>query len=492
MTRFLKLAPVFVLALSLSFPSACSRKESAGPARGTPSVPLKLPPDLTTKPGNTCEVTFTDRVVKMEQRAFLDSIRSISSDNRTFVFDPHDATASRLKQGDILFVPGVAMRKVDVATQQGGYTVIVTEDAALLDAFKDANISWSTPVNFVEAQQQMQAALNPAPPPAFRLLDLVETKAYAQTKLSFSGEDDGWKYTVDATPVSGRLNLQMTVSREWEGIEVKIDGSGYVQNFENVTKLVVKDNQLQELDFKNSDLKGLINFNWEASKKSGGVEAAEFKVKLPSSFSTLLPIGGIPFALEVSEALLIHPAFTGNNEIARGRFRVQYDGTEGFSLKGGNAEQDGQAGGEGSIVEHFSATPLAPVGFVCAVSMPRVELKLGTASVFQFVKQYVPSALADGLVNALKKVPVFGKWMEQKIANKIETNAAAYAQVIISTSTIAAGTATLVPCQRAQLILTIMVGANGKVLGKDVANVDKVVFRQEKKVVVPPTKACEG
>jgi len=255
---------------------------------------------------------------------------------------------------------------------------------------------------------------------------------------------------------------------------------------------VVKDNQLQELDFKNSDLKGLINFNWEASKKSGGVEAAEFQVKLPSSFSTLLPIGGIPFALEVSEALLIHPAFTGNNEIARGRFRVQYDGTEGFTLKGGNAEQDGQAGAEGSIVDHFSATPLAPVGFVCAVSMPRVELKLGTASVFQFVKQYVPSALADGLVNALKKVPVFGKWMEQKIANKIETNAAAYAQVIISTSTIAAGTATLVPCQRVQLIITIMVGANGKALGKEVAKVDKVVLRQEKKVTVPPTKACEG
>jgi len=61
------------------------------------------------------------------------------------------------------------------------------------------------------------------------LLDLVEPRAYAQTKLSFSGEDDGWKYTVDATPESGRLNLQMTVSREWEGLDVKIEGSGYVQ-----------------------------------------------------------------------------------------------------------------------------------------------------------------------------------------------------------------------------------------------------------------------
>jgi hypothetical protein len=90
---------------------------------------LHLAPDLTTKPGNTFQATFTDKVVKMEQRVFLDSIRSVSSDNTTFVFDPSDSTASQLKQGSILFVPGIAMRKVDVATKQDGRLVVVTEDA---------------------------------------------------------------------------------------------------------------------------------------------------------------------------------------------------------------------------------------------------------------------------------------------------------------------------------------------------------------------------
>ena len=482
MTRFLKLA-----CLASLFLLACSREKPAGPAQ---SSALKLPPDLTSKPGNRCTFTPTEKVVKMEQRAFLDSIRSVSSDNRILVFDPRDPAASRLKAGSILFVPGVAMRKVAAVTQHDGHLVVVTQDATLLEAFKDANIHWSSPVDFAEIQRQTRAALDPRSP-FDEVLDVIEPKAYAETKLSFSGEDDGWNYTVNATPQPGRLNLEMTVSRQYNGLNVKIDGSGYVQNFQNAVSIEIKDSQLQTLDYQNSGLNGLVNFNWEATKDTAGVEADEQQVKLPSSFTIPLPIGGIPFALEVSEALLIHPAFTGGNEAARGRFRVAYDGTQGFSLKGGNVDPQGQSNADGSIVDQFSLAPIAPVGFVVAACMPRVELKLGTDSVWQTVKQYAPPGLADGLVDALNKTP-FGQWIKQKVTDKLKTNAAAYAQVIISTSTIAAGAGALIPCQRAQLVITIMVGANATVLGETKGNVSKDIFRQEKKVVVPPTKACEG
>jgi len=126
--------------------SGCSRRKSAsGPI---PTSALALAPDLTTRPGNTFQATFTDKVVKVEQRTFLDSIQSISSDNTTFVFDPSNSITSQLKQGSILFVPGIAMRKVDVATEYQGHFVVVTENATLLEAFKDANIQWKVPVNF--------------------------------------------------------------------------------------------------------------------------------------------------------------------------------------------------------------------------------------------------------------------------------------------------------------------------------------------------------
>ena len=167
MNRSWKLARLLVLAGTVFLFATCSRK-SPGPEspRETASRPksadaLNLAADLTTKPGNTFQATFTDKVVKMEQAAFIKSIRSISSDNTTFVFDPSDDAASKLHEGSILFVPGVAMRKVDVATRQENNLVVVTEDAPLLEALKDANIKWSTPVNFAAVARASAAGRLP-------------------------------------------------------------------------------------------------------------------------------------------------------------------------------------------------------------------------------------------------------------------------------------------------------------------------------------------
>src|SRR5580704_10879735 len=105
MNRGLRSARLLLLLVLLS---ACSRQktapESSGEARsGTISLAaLNLTPDLTSRAGNVFQATFSEKVVKMEQAAFVNSIRSISSDNSTFLFDPSDNAASRLQEGSIL------------------------------------------------------------------------------------------------------------------------------------------------------------------------------------------------------------------------------------------------------------------------------------------------------------------------------------------------------------------------------------------------------
>jgi hypothetical protein len=483
MTHLRKTTGLLVLTALLAVAPSCSRKSGSGGNREIPTAALNLAPDLTTKPGTTFNVSYTDKVVKIEQRAFLDSIRSISSDNTTFVFDAGDAEASKLKQGSILFVPGIAMRKVDVATEKDGHLVVVTEGAVLVEAFKNADIQWHVPVKFSEAAK-MQGATAAEPsifdPPT----------VHAAGGVTYSGDDDGWKYTVSANPEPGKVNLSMNVSRSYNGIVVKVDGDGYVQDFDTIASIKIKEGFLDYMYYQNHGMSGVVNFNWEAGKEKGGVEAGEQRIKLPSSFTVPLPIGGVPFALEVSEALLLHPAFTGGSEIARGKFHVNYNGTQGFKLDQGNMNPDGDGSADGSILEHFSLSPVAPVGFVAAVCMPRVELKLGTDSVLTAIKKYAPAGLADGLLEGLKKSP-FGKWINQQAADKLKTTGAAYGQMVVSTSTIAAGAGSLVPCQRAQLIITISVGANATVLGKEKANVSKEIFKQTKEITVPPLKACE-
>ncbi len=79
----------------------------------------------------------------------------------------------------------------------------------------------------------------------------------------------------------------------------------------------------------------------------------------------------------------------------------------------------------------------------------------------------------------------------RNIAPLLALRCAAYAQVIITTSTIAAGAGSLIPCQKARLITTIQVGANATILGKDKGKVSKDIFHQEKTIVIPPTKSCD-
>jgi hypothetical protein len=70
------LKSVCLLALLFLLP-ACSRpKTAAESSRENRSGPisveaLNLAPDLTTKPGNTFQATFTDKVVKMDQPRLL-------------------------------------------------------------------------------------------------------------------------------------------------------------------------------------------------------------------------------------------------------------------------------------------------------------------------------------------------------------------------------------------------------------------------------------
>jgi len=480
-----------ILAVCLLSLSGCSRRQAAvTSARPVPAVALELGPDLASLPGNTFQVTYSDRVVRMEREDFRKSIRSVSTDNTTLVFDPSDAAAARLTQGSILFIPGFAVRKVAVVTKQDGNIVVVTEDPTLPEVIKDGKIQWTAPIKFAQVRQQQRASVAiPRDSSRFqRLASSLQPTVYAAGGLS--GETDGWKYNLAANPQPDKLNLELMVSREYNGVVITVNGSAYVQNFETAATMLVQDSSLKYFEFKNTNLNGMVNFGWQAAKNEKGVEAAEQRIKPPSSFSIPMPIGGLPFSLEVSEALLIHPAFTGGGEVARGRFRVEYNGAQGFSFKEGNVEQDGQAGGDGSIVDNFSLAPIAPVGFVAAVAMPRIELKLGTDTVFQVVKQFVPSTVADAALNLVKSSPL-GKFLNDTVSDKLKTTGAAYAQLVISTSTIAAGAGSLIPCQKAMLISTISVGANATLLGKDKGKVSKDVFRQEKKIVVPPTKSCD-
>lgn len=95
-----------ILAVCLLSLAGCSRRQAAvTSARPVPASVLELGPDLASLPGNTFQVTLSERVVRMEREDFRKSIRSISTDNTTLVFDPSDVAAARLSQGKFCSSP---------------------------------------------------------------------------------------------------------------------------------------------------------------------------------------------------------------------------------------------------------------------------------------------------------------------------------------------------------------------------------------------------
>jgi hypothetical protein len=107
-----------------------------------------------------------------------------------------------------------------------------------------------------------------------------------------------------------------------------------------------------ETAFKN--LNGAMTIQWLVATESGGVRANESRIKLPGAIDTPLAplVGGIPLNLEVSAAILIHPAITGGREYTKGQFKITYDGYQHFKVKPANIDSDGSLNGNIELGDH--------------------------------------------------------------------------------------------------------------------------------------------
>ena len=108
------------------------------------------------------------------------------------------------------------------------------------------------------------------------------------------------------------------------------------------------------MDTSFSNLNGQMNFQWQVAKDNGGVMAEESRIKLPGAIEVPLSefLDGLPLYLEVSGAILIHPAITGGKEITKGQFQIKYDGSQHFQVKSGSVNTDGSISGDIQLGDH--------------------------------------------------------------------------------------------------------------------------------------------
>ena len=86
--------------------------------------------DISKLPGTVFQVKYTPATVRIDLPAVQKSLTSVSDDGRVLVFDSGDARLHQLKQGSVLFLEHLGVRRVDAVNIQGSQVAVLTDTAA--------------------------------------------------------------------------------------------------------------------------------------------------------------------------------------------------------------------------------------------------------------------------------------------------------------------------------------------------------------------------
>jgi hypothetical protein len=448
--------------------------------------------DLSKQPGTRYQVTYADGVVRVSAETLRKTLQGANRDHDIYVFRATPELRSKLLPGKVVLFEGLSFKRIQAIAEDRGQLFVGTENAPLNQLFKEADIRWRTPINFLEIHN--------------RQAKILPRHNSAQTKYSLPSwlspppvhaaeakdeEEEGWHIKSNADFSPDKVNFDVDLTRSGD-LDATIAGKGYVKNFESSLALTVNNSQVNRFDFSNQNVNGIVDFDWTIGSSGKPPELGEEKLKLPALMSVPLYLGALPFTLELGEALLFHPAFSTKQQIAKGAFHVDYNGVTGLSVTRGSGGEPTQqdtsnATSDSSIQTSTAFSPMAAFGIVVAVAMPRFELKTGTE---EFLPP-IPDSLAERAAVLLEKTTI-GHFVK-KATQALKTEAAGTFQVVLSSTASHSGMLSLVPCQRFTLHVEGQVSADATVLGMPKELLKTItIFKKDIDQPVPNAKICTG
>jgi hypothetical protein len=474
------------VAAALASLCAACRGKPVATAGGGAGVQAAV--DLGAEPGTVYQVTLGDSTVVVDQATVRRTLRSVSTNGNTFVFDSSPAIAG-LQAGNVLLIRGATIRKVLVAMPFEGKIALITTEGAVTDAIREGHIHFEHDVHFGSRSASARASVSPM---YASLLPDVPPLWHGPAPVSAQtcGSKSGWDYCVAGSAGGSQLQLTFNVKKKAAGYSAILSGDGHLDDFNMSSDLDIYGHDLKEFSWSTKKLNGIMNFSWEAGKDSPGPWADEDRIPLPTSFELPFVLGDLPLTLSVTEALLIHPGFTGKGELSQGHFRIQFDGAQNFTFHGGNLDDHGNVTGTTEIVETRGMSALGPHAFLAALAGPRIELKFEAASVMKEITQFLPTGLADKAATWFSESAIGQRMLgtsgnaivgalslaKQSVELVLKSNAAAHLDFVLTASLVESGSMSLVPCKQAIGSLTVKVGASAAVFGQSVANPEKTVF----------------
>lgn len=452
-------------------------------------------------------VTYSPTVKMFDHAEISSSLMGISSDGHGFLFQNASQNIKSLTAGQVLMVKGEMAGKVLGVTTDGDKTLVVLDQASVSDIVQQGDIHIDAPVRF---HGPKQAAQIQKPPFLDKLMNLIDPPVYAQSGLPGSGADvarqqgtqdaaanvaksigsaitDGWtvtKYTF--TPGDGQCNFDVVLVKKQDGFVARVAMKGWIGNFNFTSNLSLQNIEATKARGAGANLfgavknmQGSIQFDWEIGKETPGVWAVEDRVKLPGGISVSLAplLEGMPLTLDISSALLIHPALTGGGEYSRGGFSLSWGGAGGgFQSSNAGAVTNGNDGGNINLSYNVTAdqniSGVAPNGMVISYCAPRIELRLDILGPFATSVASVGSQI-DSIVSKMESV--FPASVKNAIAqsplskvtasNILSSNADVFVQFIATEGVTHSSSVTPFPCSKQEIKFTGQGGLSAQFFG---------------------------
>jgi hypothetical protein len=473
-------------------------------------------------------VTYKPEVRIVDEAAVVAALVGVSSDGHGAVFKNAPPAVLALKAGDIFMVKNQFAVKVLGAQTDGEQTVLIIDQAKLVDLIQQGEINLDTPISF---HGPKLASAQPAAPRSFEFADLIAAPAYAQSgtgasqdTTNYNGQPtelqpgyntpkpgvtsnsatdqakdfakdlaSGW--TVErwsVTPGADSAAISARLTKDTAGFLAAIAMDGTISNFGFAQHLKFPVDTTQVI----SGVKGMsgqMHFTWQVGKGTPGVWAVEDKLKLPAGVNIPLGplLGGLPLTLDISAALLIHPALTGGQEYQMGGFTIGWNGE-------GNSE-----GLTFQITDDHSISPIAPNAMVIAFCVPRVELQVTPLGPFAGIKgismiasgidfivgKVASKVLSPATLNAIHQSPL-GNF---SVTNALKSQADIFVQIIHTEGATHAANITPVPCSKVEIKVDGQYGGDAQLLGMTPgATTTKPWFTKTLTHWAPPTDFCKS
>jgi hypothetical protein len=356
--------------------------------------PVYIPRSSPMDDGTTVyNVTYLDGVTVISKDDTMRHLVSIDRDGN-YTFDSSANQIAKLQAGRVVLLSGLALRTVvDVQKTANGYS-LKTAPAMITDAIKNGRLEGTYKIDF----SRMQHAAAP---------QTTVVPGVADFDVNFSG----YNYHVKFTPENDRINVRATIKFGGSQGKLAYEGVGYLTNFVSTIRMQIKDGELTNLAFNNTNLSGQVDLKWYAvangDMKAGAVaKITSWPAELSKSVSLSkaayhvpIVIGPVPLDLKISLGFSFIPAFTSKNSAVEGSKLIKYSGSGGFSFSNGKTAPSGALNVEGNVTQNDTRVLAGgPVGFTAATEAPRLELTLGWPPASAPVAGYLNFVTSYGIV----------------------------------------------------------------------------------------------